>query len=116
MRSVVVVLPASICAAMPIFREQSSGVCRGINTRPYSLPAVMRERPIGFRHLVRVFALLHRRAAIARGVHQLPRKSPLHGWFVAAAGSRDDPADGECARTLGAHFHWYLIGRATHTA
>jgi hypothetical protein len=30
MRSVVVVLPASMCAMMPMFRVRLSGVCRGI--------------------------------------------------------------------------------------
>src|SRR5690349_20326774 len=36
-----------------------------------TLPAVVRERPVGFGHTVGVFALLHGRAAIVRGVDDL---------------------------------------------
>src|SRR5258708_21333139 len=94
MRSVVVVLPASMWAMMPIFRVFSSEYCRstsslcflsvylhakrGTRLRPPSssdpLPAVMRERFVGLRHLVRVFPLLHGGSAGVGGVPPLARE------------------------------------------
>src|SRR5205823_7764567 len=96
MRSVVVVLPASMCAMMPMFRVFSSEYCRstaflvspvdrvlpprskegGQAAAPLSvdvapLPAIMRERFVGLRHLVRVFPLLHCRAPVVGRVEQL---------------------------------------------
>ena len=85
MRSVVVVLPASTCAMIPMFRVRSKGTARvsmgfwammrslvvwaldappakpswGSVTR--SLPAVVRERLVRVCHLVDVFALLRPR-------------------------------------------------------
>src|SRR2546427_5692199 len=91
MRSVVVVLPASIWAMIPMLRVFSSEYCRstsaslppydslhekrGVRLRPplhfvLWLPAIMRERLVGLRHLVRVFSLLHGGAAVARRVAQ----------------------------------------------
>src|SRR5580692_11885326 len=92
MRSVVVVLPASICAAIPMLRYLSSGVVRGI-VFSYSLPAVVGERAVRVCHLVRVFALLHRVAAIVGGVHEFARQTAGHVLLAAAARGRDDPAD-----------------------
>src|SRR5918993_1157345 len=42
------------------------------------LPAIMRERLVGFRHPVRVLTLLHGAAAKVRGVQQLVRELLLH--------------------------------------
>src|SRR6185295_17156660 len=105
-RSVVVVLPASICAAMPILRYFSRGVVRGIglnllNSR-VALPSIVRERAVGFGHLVCVFALLDGSTAIVGGVEQLGREPLTHRLFVARACRVDDPADCECLTALGA--------------
>src|SRR5215469_3075212 len=104
MRSVVVVLPASIWAMMPIFRYRSRGVVRAIKATPpgakrgegrqgksrfvrggcVGLPTVVREGLVGIGHTMRILPPLHRSAAIARGVEQLPRKPLFHGVFRAA--------------------------------
>src|SRR5216117_1620631 len=61
MRSVVVVLPASMWATMPMFRILSSDTA--IMTLPAKgtgdLPSIMRKCLIRFGHAVRVLALLH---------------------------------------------------------
>src|SRR6185436_13856995 len=108
MRSVVVVLPASMCAMMPMFRVRSSGVCRGIaellsslGSRLWALagerlPAVMREGFVGLGHPVRVLALLHGAAAEIRRVEQLVGELFLHGLAVAArVGVAHQPTDAE---------------------
>src|SRR5207245_11468375 len=95
-RAVVVVLPASMCAMMPMFRVFSSEYCRS-SSRPcfldsvvsarymrrggsacgpplgsaLRLPAIVSERLVGLRHLMRVLALLHGGAAVVRGVDHL---------------------------------------------
>src|ERR1051325_5602744 len=42
------------------------------------LPAIVRERLVGLRHLVRVFPLLHGRAAVVGGAEQLGGELPRH--------------------------------------
>ena len=76
----------------------------------------MREGAVGFRHPVRVFALLDRVAAIVGGIHQLGRQPLHHGLLVAAARGRDDPADRERLAALGTHFDRHLIGGAADAA
>src|SRR4029078_1110484 len=103
MRSVVVVLPASMCALMPMFRYRSIGVVRGTCVQPisdrsvvtaasaHSRPVValfsfvlrfseaeVAERLVGFRHAVHFLALLDRAAAAFRGLHQLGGKALAH--------------------------------------
>src|SRR6267143_1424857 len=115
MRSVVVVLPASMWAMMPIFRVLSSEYCRSTSSsafflstymrrggpgcgpplRRIPLPAVMRERFVGLRHLVRVFPLLHGGAAVVGGVQQLGRE--LLGHAALRARPRPPAASGASA-------------------
>src|SRR5438045_3202357 len=92
MRSVVVVLPASMCAAMPMLRVHSSGNGRSFELTAEtlalsvttvmlmgdttdmlkdSLPAEMGERTIGLGHLVHFFLLLHDGAGVVVGVDDL---------------------------------------------
>src|ERR1700733_13422954 len=97
MRSVVVVLPASICAAMPMFLILSSGTVRAIKI-PKLLPSVMRERLVGFRHAVYVVPLLDGAAPHVRGVIQLVGQLFRHSLFGPGPGGQNDPADGK-ART-----------------
>src|SRR6266513_3267790 len=71
MRSVIVVLPASMCAAMPMFRVRSSGNLRSGEFGPaevdfffssvagIKLPTEMGKRTVRLRHFVRVFAFLY---------------------------------------------------------
>src|ERR1039458_7293046 len=98
MRSVVVVLPASMCAMIPMFRQRFRGTVRATvsylslckaapcghsnsvqtgwaNSPPCSLnsalPAVVGEGLVGLGHAMNVFLLLHRGTATIRGVQQL---------------------------------------------
>ena len=45
----------------------------------------MREGPVGLCHLVCVFALLHGRTAVVRGVEKFARQALLHRLLVAGA-------------------------------
>ena len=76
----------------------------------------MREGPVGLCHLVCVFALLHRGAAVVGGVKQLTRQALLHCLFVAATRCVDDPADCESLTALNADFNWNLVRRTTNAA
>ena len=46
----------------------------------------MAESAVRFGHLVGVFALLHRGAAVVGGIEQFARQAVNHGVFVAATG------------------------------
>src|SRR4051794_34574564 len=100
MRSVVVVLPASMWAMIPILRVRSSSVCAILvsshpagagSTSPHqprhapSLPAIVRERLVRLRHAMHVVALLHRGALPMRGVQDLTGQFVRHGAAIAAA-------------------------------
>src|SRR6201981_354149 len=101
MRSVVVVLPASICAMMPMLRYRSRGVVRAMKATPpvpreagalkdngvsvviclRRLPAVVQKGLIRIGHAMRILPPLDRGTAIVGGVEQLPRKPLLHRVF-----------------------------------
>src|SRR5271157_3588163 len=122
MRSVVVVLPASMWAAIPMLRVHSSGNGRfgefcaeilalsvttvidgdataDMRTNP-ALPAQVGEGAVRLRHLVRVFLLLHHRARVVVGVYDLGGEGVAHGDALPGAGGVDDPADREALLAL----------------
>src|SRR5437899_2549846 len=95
MRSVVVVLPASMWAMMPMFLQRSNGTVLGTiwicsfwgslksafsvfgssllacaNSEQHRLPAIVREGLVSFSHTVHVFFLFDGRAAIVGRVKQ----------------------------------------------
>src|SRR4029453_4899635 len=113
MRSVVVVLPASMCAMMPMLRVLLSGVCLGIsqNSRTSrSLPSIVGEWSCGLGHPVRVFALLPRAPAQIRGVEQLVRQLLLHRLAIAArARIADDPPDAQRKPAIRIHLDRHLV-------
>src|SRR3989344_4723820 len=76
------------------------------------LPAVVAEGPVGLGHLVGVLALLHRGAAVVRGVEQFGGQLLGHGVFAAVAGGVDQPADGQGAATVGTDLDRHLVGGA----
>src|SRR3569623_1291397 len=76
----------------------------------------MREGAVGFGHAVRIFALLHRVAAIVRRVAQLARQPRRHRVLGAGTRRRDQPADRQRLGAFGAHFHRDLIGRTANAA
>src|SRR5512137_2865482 len=104
MRSVVVVLPASMCALMPMLRYRLMGVDRGtfrqrllrwregialappgvlsVPDSPASEPE-MREGLVGLRHAVHFLALLDRAAAALGGLDELGGKALPHRLLAA---------------------------------
>src|SRR5579872_4264759 len=107
MRSVVVVLPASMCAMMPILRILSIGTVRAIfqisirrrGSSPFTrttngeLPPIVRERLIRLRHSMYVVFFLDRAAAHIRGVIQFVRQLLRHALFGPRAGIHQNPAN-----------------------
>src|SRR6516225_4664390 len=87
-----------------------------LDCRFSSSPSVMRERAVGFCHLVRVLALLYGVSPVIGCIEQLGREPFGHRLFVALARGRNDPADAECLPARGTHFHRNLIGGATDAA
>src|SRR5882724_6248091 len=140
MRSVVVVFPASMCAMMPMFLQRSNGTVLatvflysfwgskkfGVETplaasplaaktrQASSLPSVMRERLVRFRHAVHIFFLLDGGALAVGGVEQFVRQLVDHSLFAATARIRHDPADCQGRPPVRTDFDRHLIVRAAH--
>src|ERR1039458_5881747 len=113
MRSVVVVLPASMCAMMPMLRTLSSWNSLGMIE---GLPAVVRERAVGLGHLMGVLALLERDALFLAGRQQLVREPYCHRFSSFLASSIDDPAHRNGGRARGLDLDGDLISRAADAA
>src|SRR5688572_27943432 len=99
MRSVVVVLPASMWAMIPMLRTRSSPT--GVATADIvslRLPAVVREGLVGLRHPVDVVLLLERPALLVQRVHELAGELRRHALLAALARCLHDPAQRERAR------------------
>src|SRR5262245_43635641 len=126
-------------AMMPMLRVFSSGYCgstgrlslrmldgatqgkRGVEpSAPLFpsrlLPAVVRERLVGLRHLVSVFTLLHGGAPIVRGVEQLARQLLGHAPLGTPARRADQPPHAEGHAAVGPNLHRHLVRRATDAA
>src|SRR5687768_2534800 len=119
MRSVVVVFPASMWAAIPILRVRSSGVV--LATVPCLasfpvLPAIMGKGLVGLGHLVGVFLLLHGPATKVGGIEDLVGQLLHHPALRSLAGEADDPAESEGRAAGGVHLHRHLVVRAAHAA
>src|SRR5690349_23687057 len=122
MRSVVVVLPASMCAMMPMLRTLARAASTAATSNPYfalvgllekrRLPAVVREGLVGLRHLVGVFAALHRSTEPVAGVQQLVHEPLHHGLLATGARVGDQPAQAQRRRPGRAHLDRHLVGRA----
>src|SRR6187397_2806261 len=105
MRSVKVVLPASMWAQIPMLRVRSSGYSRlgefrfsamldeeRLRADIKNLPAEMGEGAVGLRLLVDIVALAHGVALVGGGVLELIGQGHVHRGALAAAGEPDDPA------------------------
>src|SRR5512135_2449030 len=96
MRSVVVVLPASMWALIPMFLVRSNGYCLGIcscSSPSDPSPLEMGEGLVGLGHLVRVFLLLHRVSlAVGRG-DELRGQLLRHRLVLPVTRVADQPAD-----------------------
>src|SRR3989440_1697652 len=126
-----------MCAMMPMFRVFSSEYCRS-TSRPcfldsvvsarymrrggsacgpplgsaLRLPAIVSERLVGLRHLMRVLALLHGGAAGVRGVGQLGGKLLGHRALGTAPRRAADPPHRQRRPATRAHPDRPLAGRA----
>src|SRR5690348_16609237 len=112
MRSVVVVLPASMCAMIPMFRVLASWALFSAMSLPLKpvvrvcarraaasrgspgggSPAVVREGLVRLGHLVRVLAPLHCGTQTVARVEQLVHQPLGHGLLAAGAAVLDQPA------------------------
>src|SRR6266699_1564013 len=132
MRSVVVVLPASICAMIPMLRTLARSTAVVLATlvprsrksvllklwvlAAWRLPAVVGEGLVGLRHLVRVLAPLHAGAQAVARVQQLVHEPLGHRLLPPVPGVGDDPAQRERRAAGGADLHRHLVGRAADPA
>src|SRR5688572_8544471 len=114
MRSVVVVLPASMCAMMPMLRTLLRSVVMSTATEslspleelvgggggaprgaPRRSPAVVGEGLVGLGHLVGVLALLHSGTEAVGGVEDLVHEPLGHRLLTTVRGVADEPAQRE---------------------
>src|SRR5919106_1055299 len=117
MRSVVVVLPASMCAMIPMLRTRSSAIrVAVVLIAARLLPAIMREGLVRLRHPVDVVLLLERAALAVDGVHQLRRQLLVQPLLAALARELDEPADRERARAALRHLDRHLVVGAADAA
>src|SRR3984957_906541 len=138
MRSVVVVLPASMCAMIPMFRQRFRGVVRATiylssasirsryrsiksktklsTKKSFLLPTVVREGLISFGHTVNIFLLLHRRATAVGRIEELSGQLLDHALFAASAAVGHEPANGERGAALGENLNGNLIVRSADAA
>src|SRR5438105_4616059 len=132
MRSVVVVLPASMWALMPMLRYRSMGVPRAmmfaieqwIASFHCSLDPLLvgfrclkpevRERFVRFGHPVHFLALFHGAAAPFRRFEQFGRKSLAHRLLAALARCLAEPAHRERHPAHRTHFDGHLEVGAAH--
>src|SRR3981081_1798747 len=98
MRSVFVVLPASICAMIPMFRTLSIATGRSCifsaTLISLSVPEV-RESLVAFRHSVGFFLPLDRTTRVVGGVEDLDRQLRGHPLPAPLPREPHDPAAGE---------------------
>src|ERR1700693_3466581 len=117
-RSCVVVLPASICAMIPMFRTLSIATGRSciFNATLISLlvPEVG-ESLVAFRHPVGFLFALDRAASVLGGVKQLERELLRHAFPATLPGETDYPAPRQRQPALRSDLDRDLVGRATNT-
>src|SRR3954469_7290372 len=138
MRSVVVVLPASMCAMIPMLRvlaswaalaitySSSFGSACGFRGSPglppaagadeRASPAVVREGLVGLGHLVRVLAPLHGGTQTVARVEQLVHEALGHRLLATGPAVLDQPAEPQCGAARGADLDRDLVGRSTDAA
>src|SRR3954453_23717190 len=140
MRSVVVVLPASMCAMMPMLRTLVRSVWMSTATESLFLrvekrlgcgrrtpvlsavfpsrrsPAVVSEGLVGLGHLVGVLALLHSGAEAVGGVEDLVHQALGHRLLATVRGVPDEPAQRQRGAAVGLDLDRDLVGRAADAA
>src|SRR5665213_2154291 len=118
MRSVVVVLPASMCAMMPMLRTFSRGYSRAVISLQtfFYLPAIVGEGLVGLSHLGHVLTALDSRTDTVAGVDNLVGQTVGHGLFATLLREVGQPSYGERRRTTRTNFHGHLVRRASHAS
>src|SRR5579863_3587411 len=104
MRSVVVVLPASMCAMMPILRTRSSGKCRldapvleaAVCVAIKILPTIVGKGSVGLSHLVGIFPLLEGYPLFLARRQDLVREPIRHGLTRPPSSRINNPSHGHC--------------------
>src|SRR5271170_4563667 len=113
MRSVNVVLPASMCAMMPMFLVLAKGTTRVVNSSPH-LPAIVCKSLVGFSHFMGVFLLLNCRSLVFESICQFRRKLFGNRLFFASSSRRKDPTDRQGNTTLRTDFNRHLISSSAN--
>src|SRR5919204_395342 len=121
MRSVVVVLPASMCAMIPMLRvlARSAVLAMVVLSFPRSclrLPAVVGEGLVGLGHLVGVLATLDAGAKAVAGVEDLVHEALGHRLLTPLPRVADEPAQRERGAARGLHLDRHLVGGAADAA
>src|SRR5665213_1978139 len=118
MRSVVVVLPASMCAMMPMLRTFSRGYSRAVISLQtfFYLPAIVGEVLVVLSHLGHVLTALDRRTDTVAGVDDLVGQTVGHGLLATLLREVGQPSYGERRRTTRANLDGHLVRGATNTA
>src|SRR5258708_1063629 len=116
-RSVVVVLPASICAMIPMFRTLSIATGRSCifsATLISLLVPEVGESLVAFRHPVGFLFALDRATRVLGRVKQLERELLRHALPATQPSETDDPATSQRQAALRPDFNWDLVGRPAH--
>src|SRR6476661_6536421 len=140
MRSVVVVLPASMCAMMPMLRTLLRSVVMSTATESLFLrgrkrlgcgrrtsvwgtvfpsrrsPAVVGEGLVGLGHLVGVLALLHSGTEAVGGVEDLVHQALGHRLLATGGRVADEPAQRQRGAAVGLDLDRHLVGRTADAA
>src|SRR3990170_3184384 len=116
MRSVTVVLPASMWAMIPMFLVRASATWRVMAPVGPGLPLEMAEGLVGLGHLVRVLAPLDRGAEAVHRVDELGRELLAHALAAPLAGGLDEPPNAEREAAIAADLDRHLVGRPADAA
>src|SRR5665213_2487255 len=118
MRSVVVVLPASMCAMMPMLRTFSRGYSRAVISLQtfFYLPAIVGEGLVGLSLLGHVLTALDGRPHTVGGVDDLVSQTVGHGLLATLLREVGQPSYGERRRTTRANLDGHLVRSATDAA
>src|ERR1044071_6562305 len=103
MRSVVVVLPASMCAMITMLLTRSRPARVFSWVAAFISPPVVRERLVCLGHAVHVVLALPRAALLVRRVEDLPGELLVHALLAPLARVGDEVADRQRARAALRH-------------
>src|ERR1700737_658942 len=116
MRSVVVVLPASMCAMIPMFRTLSIATGRSCifsATLISLLVPEVGESLVAFRHPVGFLFALDRSSRVLGSVKQLERELLRHAFPATLPSETNYPAPRQRQPALRPDLNRHLVGRAT---